>query len=84
MTGVQTCALPISVDRLVDYQRKDVARQLGLESRTSTPVPVPGAGAIAPPINVTCSGPGLWRIFVTLVLAGFLGAMVLFYMVVYL
>jgi len=75
---------PDAVDRLVDYQRKDVARQLGLGSRSSTPVPVPGAGAIVPPINVTCSGPSIWRIFVTLVFASVLGALVLFYMFVYL
>lgn len=70
---------PDSVDRIVDYQRKDVARQL--EKRTTTPVPVPGAGAMAPPI---CNGPSIWRIFVTLVFAGFFGALILFYMFVYL
>lgn len=75
---------PGAVDRLVDFQRKDVARQLELESRTGTPVPVPGAGAIAPPINVTCNGPSIWKIFVTLVFAGFFGALILFYMFVYL
>ena len=75
---------PDAVDRLVDYQRKDVARQLGLGSRTTTPVPVSGAGAIPPPINVTCNGPSIWRIFVTLVFASVLGALVLFYMFVYL
>ena len=75
---------PDAVDRLVDYQRKDVARQLELGSRTTTPVPVPGAGAMAPPINVTCNGPSIWRIFVTLVFAGFFGALILFYLFVYL
>lgn len=75
---------PDAVDRLVDYQRKDVARQLELESRTATPVPVPGAGAMAPPINVACNWPSMWRIFVTLVFASFFGALVLFYMIVYL
>lgn len=73
---------PDAVDRLVDYQKKDVARQLGLESRIATPVPVPGA--VAPPISVTCNGPSIWRIFVTLVFAGFFGALILFYMFVYL
>lgn len=73
---------PDAVDLLVDYQRKDVARQLGLDSRTSTSVPVPGA--VAPPISVACNGPSIWRIFVTLVLAGFFGALILFYMVIYL
>jgi len=75
---------PDAVDRLVDYQRKDVARQLELESRTTTPVPAPGSGVIAPPINVTCNGPSIWRFFVNLVFAGFFGALVLFYMIVYL
>ena len=72
---------PDSVDRLVDYQRKDVARQLELESRSTTPMPV---GAMPPPINVACNGPSIWRIFVTLVFAGFFGALILFYMFVYL
>jgi len=75
---------PDAVDRLVDYQRKDVARQLELGPRTSTPMPVPGAGAMAPPINVACNGPSIWRIFVTLVFAGFFGALILFYLFVYL
>ena len=75
---------PNAVDQLVDFQRKEVARRLGLESRTTTPVPVPGVGAMASPINVTCSGPSIWRIFVTLALAGFFGALILFYMIVYL
>ena len=72
---------PDAVDRLVDYQRKDVARQLELESRTTTPMPV---GAMPRPIDVACSGPSIWRIFVTLVFAGFFGALILFYMFVYL
>jgi len=75
---------PEAVDRLVDYQRKDVARQLGLESRTTTPVPVPGAAAMGPPMNVTCNGPSIWRIFVTLVFASFFGALILFYIFVWL
>ncbi|KAF9651711.1 hypothetical protein BDM02DRAFT_544805 [Thelephora ganbajun] len=75
---------PDAVDRLVDYQKKDVARQLELESRTTTPVPVLGMGAMVPPINVTCNGPSIWRTFVTFVPAGFVGAMILFYMFVYL
>jgi len=72
---------PDAVDRLVDYQRKDVARQLDLESRTTTPVP--GAGAMVPPINVTCNGPGIWKSFLNHIPAGVVGAMVLFYMIVY-
>ena len=75
---------PEAVDRLVDYQRKDVARQLELESRNTTPVPVPAAGAMVPSINVTCGGPSIWRFFVTLVPASFLGALILFYIIVYL
>jgi len=72
---------PDAVDRLVDFQRKDVARQLDLDSRSTTPMAV---GGMAPPINVTCNGPSIWRIFVTLVFAGFFGALILFYMFVYL
>jgi len=75
---------PDAVDRLVDYQRKDVARQLGLESGTITPIPGPGPGAMVPSINVTCNGPSMWRIFVTLVFASVFGALILFYMFVYL
>ena len=74
---------PEAVDQLVDCKRKDVARQLELESRTSTPVPVAGAGATAPPIHVTCKGLGFWRVLAALTPAGFVGAMILFYMVVY-
>lgn len=72
---------PDAVDRLVDFQRKDVAHQLELESRTTTPMPV---GAMVPPINVTCNGPSMWRTSVHLVLAGSFGGLVLFYMFVYL
>ena len=75
---------PDAVDRLVDFQRQDVVRQLELESRTTTPVPVPGA--VAPPINVTCGGPSMWRTFVSFsyfVIASFLGAMILFYMLIF-
>jgi len=71
---------PDAVDRLVDFQRKDVARQLELESRTTTPLPVPGMA----PITVTCNWPSIWRIFVTFACASFFGAMMLFYMIVYL
>jgi hypothetical protein len=74
---------PNAVDRLVDYQRKDVARQLELESRSATPVPMPGAGAIAPSINVTCDGPSVWKTFVNLVFAGSFGGLMLFYVIVY-
>ena len=66
---------PDAVDRLVDYRRKE------LDSRGTTPMPV---GAMPPPINVGCNGPSIWRIFVTLVFAGFFGALILFYMFVYL
>jgi len=74
---------PDTVDRLVDFQRKDVARQLGLESQTSTPVPVPGAIAIRPSMNVVSDGPSRWRNFFDYVLAGVVGAMILFYMLIY-
>lgn len=75
---------PDAVDRLVEFQKKDVARQLELESRTSTPMPMPGAGAIAPQITVTCSnGSSTLRNFVHLLLGGFLGALILLYMLVY-
>lgn len=76
---------PDTVDRLVDFQRKDVARQLELESRTTTPMPVPTEGAAAPPITVTCgNGASSLRNFISLLFAGCLGGAVLFYMLVYL
>ena len=56
-----------AVDRLVDYQRKDVARQLELEPGTTTLVPT-AAGA-TPPITVTCNGPSTWKCLVLLILA---------------
>jgi hypothetical protein len=72
---------PDTVDRLVDFQRKDVVRQLELESRTTTPLPVPASGAMAPPI---CGdGSSAFRNFVNLVLGGFLGAVILYYTLVY-
>jgi len=52
-----------------------------VDSRGTTPMAV---GAMAPPIDVACNGPSIWRIFVTLVFAGFFGALILFYMFVYL
>jgi hypothetical protein len=77
---------PNAVDRLVDFQRMDIARQLELESRTTTPVPVPRP-AIAPPIVVSCdpdsSGSSLFKGFVNNVFAAFVGAVILFYMMVY-
>lgn len=76
---------PDAVDRLVDFQRKDVARRLELESRTITPVPVHAAGALAPPITVPCGeGPSMLRNFFNIALASFAGATVLFYLLVYL
>jgi len=73
---------PETVDRLVDFQRKDVARQLEPESRTSTPNPVPASGARVPPI--ACGGgPSMLRNFITFALASFLGAFILFYLLVY-
>jgi len=74
---------PEAVDQLVDCKRKDVARQLELESRTTTPDPVAGAGATAVPIHVTCKGLGFWRVLAALTPAGFVGAMMLFYMLAY-
>ena len=75
---------PDTVDRLVDFQRMTVARELELESRTATPMPVPATGAMAPPITVPC-GDGtsvLWN-FINFALAGFVGAIVFFYMLIY-
>lgn len=73
---------PETVDRLVDFQRKDVARQLEPESRTSTPNPVPASGARAPPM--ACGGgSSMLRNFITFALASFLGAFILFYLLVY-
>jgi len=78
---------PNAVDRLVDFQRMDIARQLELESRTTTPVPVPRPATIAPPIAVSCdpdsSGSSLLKGFVNSVFAAFVGAVILFYMIVY-
>ena len=74
---------PETVDRLVDFQRKDVARQLGLGSQSSTPVPVPRAIAIRPSMNVVSDGPSRWRNFFDYVLAGVVGALILFYMLIY-
>lgn len=72
---------PDTVDRLVDFQRKTVVRQLELESRTTTPLPVPASGATAPPM---CgNGSSMIRNFVNFVLGGFLGALILLYMLVY-
>jgi len=70
---------PGAVDQLVECKRKDVARQLELESQTTTSEPVVGAVATASPINVTCGGPSWWRI----IAAGLVGAGVMFYMIVY-
>ena len=72
---------PDAVDRLVDYQKKDVARQLKLESRTTAPVP---ADATTPKINVTCKGPGIRGMFFPLLSAVLLGGTIIFYMLVYL
>ena len=73
---------PDAVDRLVDFQRKDVVRQLELESRTTTPLPVPAASTAPPP--VTCgNGSSTLRSFINVVLGGFFGALFLFYMLVY-
>jgi hypothetical protein len=57
---------PETVDQLVDYQKKDVARQLGLEveSPTTTSVPAP-----TPPVTVTCNGPSIWKIIAAFVFA---------------
>lgn len=74
---------PDTVDRLVDYQRKDVARQLELESRATTPVPMPGAGVTVPPINVTCNGPSIPRLIASYVPTVVVGGFILFYMLVY-
>lgn len=74
---------PETVDQLVDCKRKDVARQLELESRTTTPVSVAGTGAAASPIHVTCKGWGFWKVLAALTPAGFIGATILFYMMVY-
>ena len=74
---------PDAVDQLVDCKRKDVARQLELESRTTTPVPVAGASAATTPIHVTCKGLGFWRVLAALTPAGFIGATIIFYMLVY-
>lgn len=68
---------PDAVDRLVDCQRKDVVRQLELESA------VPGVGAIAPPINVTCVGPSFLKMLVIFLSGLFFGGMIFFYMLVY-
>jgi len=73
---------PEAVDQLVDCKRKDVARQLDLETRTTTPVPV--AGAAAPPINVICKGPSFRRAFFSYIPAGFVVAVIFFSMLVYL
>ena len=72
---------PDAVDRLVDYQKKDVGRRLDLDPRSTMAMPV---GAMGPPIDVACDGPSIWRSFVSLVFAGFFGALILFYMFVYL
>lgn len=75
---------PDAVDRLVDFQRKDVARQLELESRGTTPVP----GTIPPGLTVTCngrsSGQSVLRNFINFVVGGFVGALILLYMLIYL
>ena len=79
---------PVAVDRLVDFQRKDVARQLQLESRTTTPMPVPTVGAmpLPPQITVTsCDNGSSWlKNFFNFVIGGFVGALILHYMLIYL
>ena len=67
-----------AVDRLVDFQRMDVARQLELESPTTTTVPT-----TAQPVNVVCSGLGIWRMFIAFLPAVIIGGVTLFYMYVY-
>jgi hypothetical protein len=78
---------PDTVDRLVDFQRIEVARQLDLESRTTTPMPLFGVGAMAPPKAVWSDGPswlGTIVSFLKIVLGSFVGAVILFYMLIYL
>ena len=74
---------PDTVDQLVDCKRKDVARQLELESRTATSVPAAGGAAAGSPINVTCNGPSLWNTFVSCIPTGLVAAVIIFYMLVY-
>ena len=65
---------PDAVDRLVDCKRKEVARELGLGSQGTTPVP---------PINVACAGSSVLKDIATLVVATVLGGIILFYIFVY-
>ena len=74
---------PDAVDRMVDCQRKDVARQLKLESPIAAPVPAFRADTVAAPINVICGGPSSWRMFVVLLSTIIIGGTMLFYMYVY-
>ena len=74
---------PHVVDRMVDCQRKDVARQLKLESSIAAPAPVLRADTVAAPINVICDGPSSWRMFVVLLSTIIIGGTMLFYMYAY-
>jgi len=70
---------PDTVDRLVDFQRKDVARQLELESRTSTPMP----GTMTPPITVPyANGSSKLGDFISCLLASTVGAALFYFMLV--
>lgn len=77
---------PDAVDRVADCQRKEVARQLILDSRAATPMPVPRAGTMAPSIAVPYNGgngSSILRNILILVIAGFLGALLLHGMLIY-
>ncbi|KAF9782216.1 hypothetical protein BJ322DRAFT_1074873 [Thelephora terrestris] len=74
---------PNTVDRLVDCQRTHVARQLGLETQAIAPAPVPGAIAMPPSMVVLSEGPSWWRRIVDALFWGSVGALILFYILVY-